>query len=203
MKPRPSTRKHAEDLRPCAKVEICQKDEAKSCDNCFDFFHRPHGQPSAPVVEEPPAEEVREAEYEEATVWRSHSLFDEESWQMKFRYTTGKLMFDLDAASPREAFERLAAFQELFEESECGCCKSKRVVCATREWGDDLIYNLKCLDCTAQLDFFKRKQDGSLFIKRTDKEKNLLPNRGWYVYKKQESPPPAEEAPANDFEERF
>jgi hypothetical protein len=123
---------------------------------------------------------------------------------MRVRYTRGNLQIEFDAEGPRLAFERLAAVQELFCEPDCGCCKSTDLICTTRDWNDSTIYNLKCVACGSQLDVGQRRADDGLFFKRNDKDKRPLPNRGWYVYKKAEAPPPAEQNDAAaEYEDRF
>jgi hypothetical protein len=114
---------------------------------------------------------------------------------MRVRYTRGNLQIEFDAEGPRLAFERLAAVQELFCEPDCGCCKSTDLICTTRDWKDSTIYNLKCVACGAQLDLGQRQADHGLFIKRRDKDKNLLPNRGWYIWTRPESGAPAADSP--------
>ncbi len=123
---------------------------------------------------------------------------------MKARYTTanGRIMFDIDAQGAKAIFEAIAALQELFEEPDCGCCKSKRIVCNVRDSGEYRYYTLRCVDCSAQLDFGQKRDGGSLFIKRSDKDRNPMPNRGWYIYKRDNSNAPASSG-HGDADERF
>lgn len=103
---------------------------------------------------------------------------------MKVKYVTGngRLTFEFEAESDRKLFEHLAHIQEVFEEPQCGCCKSQRIRHEVREFDGNSYYKLYCDDCGATLDFGQHKQGGSLFPKRHDKDRHDLPNRGWYVY---------------------
>ena len=103
---------------------------------------------------------------------------------MKVTYTTptGRLTFEMELASGKQAFEVVAAIQELFEEADCGCCQSKNIRCDVREYDQNKYYKLCCNDCAAQLDFGQKKDGKTLFVKRRDKEGQDLPNRGWYIY---------------------
>jgi hypothetical protein len=110
---------------------------------------------------------------------------------MKVRYTTenNRLTFELEATTGKQAFEIVAAIQELFEEPACGCCKSAHIRCDVREFDGNSYYKLLCNACGAQLDFGQHKDGKGLFVKRTDKEtKKPLPNRGWYVWQGQKQP---------------
>jgi hypothetical protein len=103
---------------------------------------------------------------------------------VKVTYTipNGRLAFEMDCSNGKAAFELVARVQELFEESDCGCCKSKNLRFTVREHDGNKYYNLRCADCSAQLDFGQRKDGTGMWMKRTDKDNRPLPNRGWYVY---------------------
>lgn len=110
---------------------------------------------------------------------------------MKVTYTTegGRLAFELDADSPKTAFEAVAGLQELFEEPDCGCCKSKAIRCEVREHDGNKYYKVVCNACGAQLDFGQFKDGKGLFVKRWDKDAGrAMPNRGWYIYRKGAAP---------------
>lgn len=107
--------------------------------------------------------------------------------EVKYTVPNGRLTFTFDVQTGKQAFQAVAKIQELFEEPECGCCQSKAIACACREWEGNQYYNLKCSACGAQLDFGQNKDGKGLFVKRWDKETNSpMPNRGWYVYQKGE-----------------
>ena len=103
---------------------------------------------------------------------------------MKITYTTpnGRLVFETEVVSGKQAFELVAAIQELFEEPECGCCKSVRIRCEVRHVDANAYFKLLCLDCGATLDFGQKKDGKGLFVKRKNEDKQELPNRGWYVW---------------------
>ncbi len=102
-----------------------------------------------------------------------------------YKSANGRMTFEFEAGSHKEAITKLAAIQELFEEPTCGCCKSDLIRFDVREFDGNSYYKLVCEKCTAQLDFGQHKVGNGLFCKRYDKEtKSALPNRGWYVYRK-------------------
>jgi hypothetical protein len=107
---------------------------------------------------------------------------------MKVQYTSasGRLTFDFEANSHKDVMTKLAAIQELFEESSCGMCKSANIRFEVREHEGNSYYKILCGDCGATLDYGQHKTGNSLFVKRWDKDtKANLPNRGWYQYRKQ------------------
>ncbi len=112
---------------------------------------------------------------------------------MKIRYnsTNGRLGFEADASTVKEAFEWLSTIQELFEENACGLCGKDRLMYEVREFDGNNYYKLVCRDCYATLDFGQRRDGNNLFIKRKDADGNLLPNRGWYRYQGNGAPKPA------------
>lgn len=103
---------------------------------------------------------------------------------MRLHYTSanGRMQFEFDGSTHKEVIQRLAAIQELFEEPACGCCNSKDIRFDVREFDGNSYYKLVCPACSAQLDFGQHKTGGSLFVKRTDKDKRPMPNRGWYIW---------------------
>ncbi len=118
---------------------------------------------------------------------------------MKVTYTTpnGRLAFEMDAASPKAAFEAVAGIQEVFEERQCGCCKSERIHFEVREFDKKKYFKMVCSDCTAQLDFGQNQDLVNLFPKHRDKDtKQPLPNRGWYIYRGENDHPQQHAAPA-------
>ncbi len=111
---------------------------------------------------------------------------------MKVTYTTpnGRLVFELEVASGKQAFEVVGAIQELFEEPNCGCCSSEHIRCEVRHVDDNAYYKLLCLDCGATLDFGQKKDGKHLFVKRRGEDRQVLPNRGWYIYGGQQASVP-------------
>ncbi len=104
---------------------------------------------------------------------------------MKLIYTTAnpRIKFELEVPTGKEAFRMIAVLQSLFEEKECGCCKSKNIVCGYRKVEENDYFNWACADCGAQLDIGQNKDGKGLFVKRWDKDtKQNKPNNGWYIY---------------------
>ena len=103
---------------------------------------------------------------------------------VKLTYTTPnqRLTFEVEVQTGKQAFEVVAGIQELFEEADCGCCKSGNIRCNVRVHDENKYFSLVCNDCGAQLDFGQKKDGKTLFCKRRDEDKQVLPNRGWYVY---------------------
>lgn len=117
---------------------------------------------------------------------------------MKMIYTTpnGRLAFEIEVATGKVAFEVAAAIQELFEEECCGACKSKEIKFDVRTVNENKYYKLRCSACNATLDFGQKKDGKTLFAKRQDKDRNRIPNNGWYHYggareDHNDGPPPA------------
>ncbi len=94
-------------------------------------------------------------------------------------------IFEFEGNSAKEIFEKLAAVQALFNESHCGCCKSKNIVYEKREIDNGMYLELRCLDCRAQLAYGQNKDGKNLFVKKWDKEAGApMPNGGWFIYQK-------------------
>lgn len=117
---------------------------------------------------------------------------------MKMIYTTpnGRLAFEIEVATGKVAFEVAAAIQELFEEECCGSCKSKNIRFDVRTINENKYFKMRCSDCNATLDFGQKKDQKSLFAKRQDKDRNKIPNNGWYHYKGNSDHGDAYEGPA-------
>jgi len=105
---------------------------------------------------------------------------------MKVTYTTanGRISFEVDATTGKQAFEVVAAIQEIFEESACGACKSPSIRFDVREWDGNKYFKMACNACGAQIDFGQHKDGKGLFVKRMDKDKRPLPDNGWYHWQK-------------------
>ena len=106
---------------------------------------------------------------------------------MQVKYTTpnGRLTFEQEVTTGKQAFEFVAAVQALFEEASCGCCKSESIRCNTRDHDGNRYYELTCNSCGAKMDFGQNKDGKGMFAKRTDKDTyQPLPNRGWYIYQR-------------------
>ena len=100
---------------------------------------------------------------------------------MRLNYTTnnGRISVELEGETQVDLFAQLGAFQEVFDETECGKCQSENLRFQVRNVDDNLYYELKCMDCGARLSFGVMKKGGRLFPRRKDKEGNWRPDRGW------------------------
>ena len=100
---------------------------------------------------------------------------------MKVTYTTknSRLSAEIEGDSPRDVFENVAKFQEVFEENTCGKCGSDNVRFVVRNVDDNLYYEIRCGGCGARLSFGSHKKGGGLFPKRKDSDGNWLPDQGW------------------------
>lgn len=107
---------------------------------------------------------------------------------MKVHYKTrnGRLIFELEGQSPKKLFHDIAVTQEIFEaDSTCGCCNSPNIRLRVRMPQDVEFHEMYCDDCAAALSFGQTRQGDRLFAKRKDSEGQLLPNRGWRVWRKE------------------
>lgn len=105
---------------------------------------------------------------------------------MKVRYTTidGRMTFEFDAQGVKAVFDGLAQVQEVFEDNKCGQCGGVAVL-DKREHDGNAYYKKTCIACGAQLDFGQKKDGATLFVKRKDKDGNVLGKNGWYFWQKQ------------------
>lgn len=103
---------------------------------------------------------------------------------MKLRYSPSqRVTFECEVGNAKAAFEAIASIQEVFEEGECGCCKSKAVRFDVRDFNGNRYYKMACTACGAQFDFGQHKEGGGLFAKKWNKEtRRALPNGGWYIF---------------------
>lgn len=108
--------------------------------------------------------------------------------KMTYRTANGRLTFELETSGGKQAFEIVAAMQELFEEPCCGKCQNKDIRFDVREYGGNKYYKMCCMACGAQMDFGQNKDGKGLFAKKWDKEQNKpSDNGGWYIYQRDES----------------
>ena len=99
---------------------------------------------------------------------------------MKVNYTTlnKRLNVEIDAESVKDVFKKLAEFQEVFDESNCGLCKSDNLQFVVRTVDSNDYYELRCKGCSAKLAFGQLKAGGSLFPKR----KEHYESKGWHKW---------------------
>lgn len=94
-----------------------------------------------------------------------------------------RFTFEFDVTTPREAFEQIAAVQDVFSEDRCGMCHSLKIRCDVREHDGNTYYKLRCDGCGATLDFGQNRDGARLFPKRLGADGNPdETHRGWYKY---------------------
>ena len=98
---------------------------------------------------------------------------------MKLNYKLGNLSVEFECDTPKEVFNQLSVFQEVFGETNCGKCGSENLRFVVRVVDDNPYYEIRCLDCGAKLAFGANKKGGGLFPRRKDAEGNWLPDNGW------------------------
>lgn len=87
--------------------------------------------------------------------------------------------------NPRELFEKLASFQEVFGIDRCGKCGSTNLQYVVRTDDDDnKYYELRCRDCGAKFRFGCTKKGNGLFPKRKAADGSYLPDNGWVKWDK-------------------
>lgn len=102
--------------------------------------------------------------------------------QIKISPTT---IIEADGNSQVEVWDNLASLSEVFGEAKCGLC-SGPVIFTTRQARDYTFREVKCTDqkCGAALNLFAR-DDGGLWIVRTNKDKTPKGKNGWTIYRKE------------------
>lgn len=100
------------------------------------------------------------------------------------RVNLGGLVVEAQGDTMVEAYEELAALEEVFGATECGCCKQKLLRHVVRKNKDeDKFYEVRCLnrDCRAVLSFGCHKKGGGLYphLKEKDDPTKYKPNNGW------------------------
>jgi hypothetical protein len=89
-------------------------------------------------------------------------------------------------------FAMIAACQEVLQPQQCGCCKSIDTRLSVRNVDGNTFYEHLCNACGAKLAIGQNKDGRGLFTKRTDKDGNQLPDKGWSIYKKPAAQPAAQ-----------
>jgi hypothetical protein len=98
---------------------------------------------------------------------------------MKVRYKGETIEIEVEGKDSKDCFAQLAGAVEVFGNTKCGACDSPRTLPVVRENQGNTYYEVKCQDCGSSLGFGQKKQDGSLFPKKKDKDGNWLDNTGW------------------------
>lgn len=115
--------------------------------------------------------------------------------ELNYRTRTGRMLFKLEAKTSKEMVRLLAEIQGTFEsETLCGLCNSDLIQFQVRNPpGAGEYYELVCMACTATLTFGQHRSGESLFLRRPAG----AANRGWKLYRREESSPREEEFAAN------
>lgn len=105
---------------------------------------------------------------------------------MKLHYTTrnNRIKVEIESESSKDAFKKLAEFQEIFAEPTCGQCNNDDLQFVVRTVDNNDYYELKCTNCYAKLAFGQHKSGGTLFPKRKNPDGTYDKARGWHVYNK-------------------
>lgn len=99
---------------------------------------------------------------------------------MKVTFKTHNDRFAVELEGDQKAiFAQIASFQEIFENTVCGACKSTQTRFVVRVVDDNNFYEIHCNQCRARLCFGAHKKGGTLFPHRKDSDNNWLPNSGW------------------------
>lgn len=111
--------------------------------------------------------------------------------KVHYRSRNGRLVFEITGGSPKDIFEGIADVQDVFEADEkCGCCNSDNIRFNVREVTKGpktfKYFELRCLECWAQLQFGQNQDMKGLFPKRRDENGNSMKNRGWFKYNAQQ-----------------
>jgi hypothetical protein len=87
---------------------------------------------------------------------------------MKINYTSknNRMNLQIESESAKDAFKKLAEFQEVFDEKCCQQCKSDDLKFVVRTVDSNDYFELKCNGCFAKLAYGQHKTGGSLFPKR-------------------------------------
>jgi len=113
------------------------------------------------------------------------------------------IWFEADAEAEDDLFKQVARIQEIFQHSFCGKCKSSSVkfVCRRDSSENDWL-EVACQECRAKLPFGRTKKGGQIYPKirwdqlsekqkeqrinekaYADKNRNYLPDKGWFIFK--------------------
>lgn len=94
----------------------------------------------------------------------------------------GRVVVEAEGDDVKQLWKQLGQAADAFEaDSACGACGSAniRLNCRTVDKFD--YYEIKCVDCGAELSFGQR-MDGGLFPKRKDDDGRSLGSNGWRKY---------------------
>lgn len=96
--------------------------------------------------------------------------------ETQYRTHDGRLTVKISANDPKDLFEQLARFSEVFEvNTACGHCKSDNTRLSVREVDSNKYYERKCNACGYGFAFGQLRAGGALFPKYS---------QGWTKYEK-------------------
>ena len=104
---------------------------------------------------------------------------------MKVNYTSknNRLNVEIESDSVKDTFKKLAEFQEVFDEQNCGICKNDNIQFIVRTVDNNDYYELKCRSCYAKLAFGQHRAGGSLFPKRKKADGTFDSiSKGWFKW---------------------
>lgn len=102
---------------------------------------------------------------------------------MRVTFQVGPTTIGQEVKTLAEAFEFMGSVAEIFSEP-CGMCGSKDVEPTVQKLVDKTFRKLRCKACTATVLLFSR-DDGGMWIVRTNKNKQPVGKKGWSIYKKE------------------
>jgi hypothetical protein len=97
-----------------------------------------------------------------------------------------KVNFTIDTNSSHvEAFEALAAADEVFANESCGKCDCEDIRYRVRDVNGDKYYEKYCPNCGAKKPFSCHKKGGTMYFDKKNKETGeYWPNNGWRKWNK-------------------
>ena len=104
--------------------------------------------------------------------------------ELHYRTRNGRLTLKVESESQKDLFRAVAQAQEVFEaETTCGCCRSEEIRFQHRTVDAFEYFELVCGQCSARFEFGQHRAGGTIFPKRRAEDGEILPNRGWKLWK--------------------
>jgi hypothetical protein len=102
--------------------------------------------------------------------------------EINYKTANGRFQVKFDGQSIKDLVEKVAEFQEIFEEDTCGSCKSDNVKFGCRTVDDNKYYEVVCKDCGCKLSFGQHKKGNGIFPKRKAEDGTYSKTNGWHKY---------------------
>lgn len=97
--------------------------------------------------------------------------------ELTYRSRDGSMIFKLAGVSQKDLFREVAQVQDVFEaDTSCGLCSCEVLRFAVRTVDANTFYSLKCMACSAELQFGQHKNGQTLYAKRSGE------TRGWSIW---------------------